>query len=63
MADEIDSANETAAFNLSIALRNHKHSPIIATPQGYCLHCGVELGFPLRWCNAEHRDAWQAEQK
>lgn len=63
MADEVDAANEVAALHLDIALRNYKQSPImeasVATPQGFCLHCGADIPHPRRWCNASCRDQWQ----
>lgn len=59
MPDLIDDANATAELHLDVALRNYKHSPIMAESQGFCLHCGVDLEHPRRWCNAEHRDLWQ----
>lgn len=30
-------------------------------PNGRCLYCGEILGDEQRWCDAEHRDLWEAE--
>lgn len=59
MADEIDKAQDTDQLLLGVALRNYKHSPIIAESVGHCLHCGVDLPAPRRWCDAICRDLWQ----
>jgi hypothetical protein len=30
--------------------------------RGACLYCGERLPHPMRWCNADCRSEWQAEQ-
>jgi len=38
--------------------------PAKAGPEatGYCLYCDEAIAPGLRWCNAECRDGWQAEE-
>lgn len=30
---------------------------------GCCLYCGERLPKPMRWCDADCRNDWEAEQK
>lgn len=64
MPDIIDDGNATADFFLRTALLNRKHNAK-AEPSGIglCLNCGAGIEDARRWCDAECRDDWEAEQK
>ena len=65
MADQFDRASDLEMLNLQSSLNLHKtqaalQKKIEAT--GLCLYCGEDLPEGVRWCNAECRDEWEAEQ-
>lgn len=64
MADIIDQANDTADLLLAAALQNQQRAGTI-TPvgTGFCLYCAVPVPPPRRWCDAECRNGWEAEQR
>jgi hypothetical protein len=63
MADIIDDANQTAEFFLAAALQNLKQNASKETPGvGACLNCGAAVEGEKRWCDADCRDQWQADQ-
>lgn len=45
------------------ALALQARAPAGPAATGACLHCAEPLCNGLRWCDAECRDGWQAEQK
>jgi len=65
VSDIADKGNEAADLFLSAALRNRQNAAITAPTSGIgiCLNCHAEVEGERRWCNAECRDEWQAEQK
>lgn len=60
MADEADIAQENIERDLALLLRRRLPQGPAAT--GECLWCGEPLDAGRRWCDAECRDAWQANQ-
>lgn len=60
MSDDIDKANETAERYLSAAIANRASDGPV--PCGYCHFCGERIPYDQRWCDADCRDDWQAEQ-
>lgn len=61
MADFADLGAEREARDRALALQVRAPEGPAAT--GACLCCGEPLPEGLRWCDAECRDTWQAEQK
>lgn len=61
MADFADMGAAREQQDLELALKQRK--PCGPQPTGYCLSCGEPLCADLRWCDAECRDDWQAQQK
>lgn len=59
MADEIDMANEQADKILKEYLT--RRQPEGPKHTGCCLFCEEELTGTQRWCDAECRDLWEAE--
>ena len=60
MADDIDRAHEVEEQNKQHALANRRHDGPPAV--GACLFCGELLGPGERWCDADCRDDWEADQ-
>ena len=60
MTDEIDRAQEREQHTREAALRRRKL--VVAASGGTCLYCGDKLPRTRRWCNADCRDNWEAEQ-
>lgn len=60
MADFADkgSASEELARSMALLVR----APDGPAAWGKCLYCDEPLMVGKRWCNAECRDDWQAEQ-
>ncbi len=58
--DEIDRANSMTDIYLDIALKTRERGPKIE-PTGKCLYCEAPLPDGRRWCDADCRDDWQAE--
>ncbi|MDQ8022197.1 MAG: hypothetical protein REI94_10175 [Moraxellaceae bacterium] len=60
MTDIIDQAADTEALwrEASQKLRH----PAGPTPNGACHFCGETVTEPLRWCDENCRDDWQARQ-
>ncbi len=42
MSDIIDRANDTADFNLNVALKNHQHDNDLVSAE-WCDECGMEI--------------------
>lgn len=65
MADIIDKGNETADFFLDKALRERQRLAKVATPHGVglCLNCSAEIAGERRWCDADCRDQWDADNR
>jgi hypothetical protein len=63
--DICDKGAQTADLLLDVALRNRQRGANLPTPGiGICLNCGADLDDATRrWCDAECRDDWLAEQK
>jgi hypothetical protein len=62
MADDIDISFERQAVMEMAHLANCKKPEPEKTGTGVCWNCGAQLFGIMRWCNAECRDGWQAEQ-
>ncbi|HSD36102.1 MAG TPA: hypothetical protein VLC92_01255 [Rhodocyclaceae bacterium] len=63
MADWIDQSVETAEQLAAVALAKRK--PEGPEPTGQCLCCGKPMRkskTPRRWCDADCRDDWQADE-
>lgn len=61
MADFADLGADREERDRALALK--VRAPEGPTATGACLCCGEPLADGLRWCDAECRDAWQAEQR
>ena len=61
MADFADLGSAREQQDLALALAQRK--PAGPAPMGYCLCCGEAVDDGRRWCDAECRDAWQADQR
>lgn len=61
MADFADLGADREQQDLALALAQRK--PAGPAPTGYCLCCGEAVDDGRRWCDAECRDAWQADQR
>lgn len=61
MADFADLGSAREELDRKLALEYR--APAGPTATGVCLCCGEELVDGLRWCDAECRDAWQADQR
>lgn len=61
MSDEIDLAQQKEQERRSDALKKRKAPG--PSGGGECLYCGDRLPITRRWCNAEHRDLWEEEQR
>lgn len=61
MADFADLGSAREQQDLQLALKKRRPEGPGAT--GVCLYCGVTLPTAQRWCDAECRDAWQADQR
>lgn len=61
MADEIDRAQERIEREHALILAQRMPAGPAAT--GECLWCGEPLAPGLRWCDADCRDAWEANHK
>lgn len=60
MSDEIDhAATATELFTRAALSQRADESPL---PCGFCHYCAEPLAAGLRWCDADCRDDWQAEQ-
>lgn len=59
--DNLDIATERSELFLANALRQRKPEGPLAT--GTCLFCDEPTAPGQRWCNADHRDGWQKEQR
>jgi hypothetical protein len=62
MADDVDLAQIVSDMYIKIGLQNSKTAPPVAIATGECLFCEAHLPPGVRWCGAECRDDWQAEQ-
>lgn len=61
MSDDIDRAQCEVDRMVNEAQRVRKPSGPVAN--GRCHYCGELLDDEARWCNAEHRDAWERLRK
>lgn len=60
-SDPFDIASEREQMFRDNAARVKK--PEGPVPTGFCLYCEEPLGNDFsRWCDAQHRDAWEKEQ-
>jgi len=59
VADEADLAAEHLAREMALMLRRRAEAG--PEPVGHCLWCGARLRRPLRWCDADCRDAWERD--
>lgn len=60
MSDELAAEREEIARRSALVTSKKPEGP---KPTGHCLYCGVKVPFPIRWCNAQCRDGWQATQR
>jgi hypothetical protein len=66
MADEIDqinSMNETMQRHQGALLENSKRPEAGKHHTGHCYYCDAPVDAPRCWCDADCRDAWQAENE
>lgn len=61
--DDIDVAQERIERTLAQALRRAQLAGDEAKPRGACLFCEHPLKAGQRWCDADCRDDWEAEQR
>jgi len=61
MADFADMGAAREELDREVAIKNR--APAGPAAIGYCLSCGEAVGDGMRWCDAECRDDWQAEQR
>lgn len=61
MADFADLGADREERDRALALKVRAPEGPAAT--GVCLCCGEPLADGLRWCDAECRDTWQADQR
>lgn len=61
MADFADLGADREEKDRALALK--VRAPEGPSATGMCLCCGEPLGDGLRWCDAECRDDWQADQR
>lgn len=62
MADILDEADRASEVFMREAL-SRIATPTVPSGIGICLYCGADVDGERRWCNAEHRDAWELERK
>lgn len=62
MSDEIDRANDLAQTHLELAIAAARSGPELAAT-GACLYCDEPLEGGRRFCDAEHRDAYDQERR
>lgn len=60
--DEADKTAERDDLTIREAMRASKR-PTGPVPTGRCLWCDEIVDDHMRWCNTEHRDFWQREQR
>jgi len=60
--DDADRALITIEQMASVSARNKRPEPSKAST-GECWYCGDNLTSGLRWCDAQCRDDWAAENK
>ena len=68
MADFADLGADREEKDRALALNVRALALKVRAPEGpsatgMCLCCGEPLADGLRWCDAECRDVWQAEQR
>lgn len=61
MADFADLGAVREEMDRALALQQRAPEGPAAT--GACLSCGEQVGHGLRWCDADCRDDWQADQR
>lgn len=61
MPDLADLADERIELDLAFALAERRPSGPPAV--GWCWNCGEPLHNGARWCDAECRDDWEADQR
>lgn len=65
MADEVDRANDDAAWLLYAAIQAHRTRPSseALVRGGVCLWCQAAVEKKRRWCNAACRDEWERNKQ
>lgn len=65
MPDIVDFANDLVEVNdvLAVMQVRSRANRLEAEPTGECLLCEEPVDYPKRWCDAEHRDRWEKEQR
>lgn len=65
MSDIVDRAEDLIELMQEAALRTiqNRSGDTDADPIGECLYCGAVVAPNKRWCDAEHRDAWEYERR
>lgn len=63
MADIIDMANDQAELILKHQLADVARARPGPVATGVCLFCGEDVEPGRRWCDGDHRDAWEREQR
>jgi len=61
MTDFADMGAAREELDREIAIKHRAPAGPAAT--GVCLSCGETVAEGLRWCDAECRDDWQAQQR
>lgn len=61
MADLLDQADTNIEFALKHALHASRKPEPSVQATGECLFCGEPVDEGRRWCDAECRDYWEAE--
>ncbi len=61
MPDDLDRATAWEELHRETALRNRARPPAVQAT-GLCLNCDTPLAAGRRWCDADCRDDWQANQ-
>lgn len=59
--DDADMTQERSEKEAELLLAASRR-PEGPKPTGFCLFCGEELDAGRRWCDAEHRDAWERQK-
>jgi hypothetical protein len=57
---DVASANEELARQSAMITSRRPAGPAAT---GFCLHCGEPVEDGRRWCDGDHRDAWQRDQR
>lgn len=63
MADNADITDAVSETTYRANLYNSRREEPQAAATGQCLYCGEPVGPGRRWCDANCRDDWQAENE